>query len=111
MNSEKDKLLESLIGQSELKMPFPDFDQKVMESIRQSVSAEKERKSMITKSWFFFVIGLLLGSAAPVLVKYMQFPENINPQLVTLVIQIIISLIFLFVLERLISVTFRRRKQ
>jgi hypothetical protein len=94
---------------SKLEINFPDFEENVMDAIREKEASEKSVWKNIRWSWFFFLIGLALGLVATNLFSNIEFPflgENANISL--LIFEIVIVLIFATQFDKLIRFTFRK---
>lgn len=102
----KDELMKSLMQSSKLKMPFSDFESRVMLTIDQddkkSIAVLQDRK----KGMYFFMAGMLLGLVLNYLLSRSWRDFNINlPQQenALLVSQIIYALLILFFIDRLVK--------
>jgi hypothetical protein len=62
MNSDKEeKLIRGLMLKSEAKMPFSDFEDKLMEKIHLEEKSSRSFLKDVKLSWFFFSVGTLFG--------------------------------------------------
>jgi len=62
MNSDREeKLIRELMRKSEAKMPFSDFEDKLMGKIHQEEKVIRSFRKDIKLSWFFFAVGTLFG--------------------------------------------------
>lgn len=103
-----DQRLKQFIGESELEMPFDDFEDKVMHSIEETVSKKVRIKKMISRSWLFYILGLGLGIFTPNLIKFYEFPEKVNVGIVVLAFQVGFAIAALFFLEKLIRISLKK---
>ena len=102
----KDELMKSLMQSSKLKMPFSDFESRVMFTIDQhdikSIAVLQDRK----KGIYFFLAGMLFGVVLNYLLSRSWRDLNINlPQQenALVVSQIIYALLILFFIDRLVK--------
>lgn len=102
----KDELMKTLMQSSKLKMPFSDFESRVMQSIEQdekkAVAVLEDRKRGI----YFFLAGMLFGLGLNYLLNRSWKDLNFNlPQQenALLVSQIIYAILILFFIERLVK--------
>lgn len=62
MNTEnEDTLIRELMQRSVRKMPFADFEEKLMEQIHEKEETSRSFLKDIKLSWFFFIVGTLFG--------------------------------------------------
>ena len=54
----EEEKIKSLIRQSKLEINLPDFEDNVMDAIKEKKASEKSILKNIRWSWFFFIIGL-----------------------------------------------------
>ena len=106
----RDDQLRQFMKESELDMPFDDFEDKVMGSIEESLQKQRITTLLIKRSWFFYVIGLLLGFASTTLIGRMKIPEQYHPGLIIYSLQFLMAIAFLFGLERLIVFTMKHKQ-
>lgn len=93
----------NLIGESKLKMPFPDFDDTVMLKIEQAAKQKKKPSFTMVLSILFFFVAALLGI---LLIGSMQRTSFHLPDLTTgstvLLSEAAFVFLFLFQLEKYI---------
>ncbi|MBA7544962.1 hypothetical protein ES705_37324 [subsurface metagenome] len=106
-NNFEDPHLQELLSKNKKEMPFRDFEENLMLEIYK----ESERNRAIIKniklSWFFFAFGF--ASAIALTSVFSRFNESIlglSPDKIVLPIQLFLSLLFLFLLEKLIKISF-----
>lgn len=105
----EEKQLKKWIQHSKLEIKMPDFEEKVMDSIREKEASKKSVWRNIRWSWFFFLVGLALGLIATKLLSNFKFSlggENAN--LLLLIFEILIAIIFAAQFDSLIRFTFRK---
>ncbi len=105
----EEEQLKKWMQHSKLEIKFPDFEENVMDAIREKDASEKSVWRNIRWSWFFFLIGLALGLVATNLFSNIEFTiigENANISL--LIFEILIVLILATQFDKLIRVTFRK---
>ncbi|MBI9065353.1 MAG: hypothetical protein JEZ14_25440 [Marinilabiliaceae bacterium] len=111
--SEKDLFdpgLKSLLRESKLEMPFPDFEARLMETIKSDCVKRKSVLKDIRLSWLFFTIGSIFGLLAtfilPALnssilgidIQYLQYP-----------LMILVSVVIVWQLDAMIKITVRQK--
>lgn len=105
----EEKQFKKWMQESKLEIQFPDFDDNVMEAIREKQRSEKLIWKNIRWSWFFFFIGLVLG---PVVTKlFASFDLKIfgdKSNIAILGFEIIVIFILASQFDKLIRVTFRK---
>lgn len=57
----EDTLIRELMQKSVRKMPFSDFEERLMEQIHENEETSRSFLKDIKLSWFFFVVGTLFG--------------------------------------------------
>ena len=73
MNSEKgENFIQELMGKSGAKMPFVDFDDKLMHQIHKEANTSRLFLKNVKLSWFFFTVGTLFGLFLNVIVGEMN---------------------------------------
>lgn len=102
----KDELMKTMMQSSRLKMPFSDFESRVMQTIEQdekkAVAVLEDRKRGI----YFFLAGMLFGLGLNYLLSkswsdlQLNFPQQENALLAS---QIIYAVLILFFIERLVK--------
>ena len=106
----EEKDFKKIMEFSKLEIKFPNFEEEVMESIRKKEADEKSFWRNIRWSWIIFLAGLILGLITTSILSdfgLQYFGENSN--LVILVVEILIVLIFSLQFDNLIRLTFRRK--
>lgn len=106
-NNFEDAQLQELLSKSKKEMPFLDFEENIMLEIYK----ENERNRSIIKdiklSWLFFAFGFASGIAlTSVFSRFNESILGLSPDKIVVPIQLILSLIFLFLLEKLIKISF-----
>lgn len=111
--SEKDLFdpqLKSILRDSKLEMPFPDFEERLMASIKCDSVKRKSVLKDIRLSWLFFTIGSIFGLLAtfilPALnssilgvdIQYLQYP-----------LMILVSVLIVWQLDAMIKLTVRQK--
>lgn len=107
---QEEKLIRNLMKHSLTKMPFDDFEARMMDKIHQEKRQHESVLNNIRFAWIFFFFGLFLGLAVT------NMTANLNVQLygislkqVTLIIQIGIALVLLVQFEKLLDLSFRKK--
>jgi len=102
----EDKFIKELMGKSGVKMPFDDFEEKLMQEIRREANTSRSLLKDVKLSWFFFVVGTLFGLVLSIVVGEMNktifgFPA----QRLILIIQAIFVIFLLLQFDKLIRLT------
>ncbi|WP_339738260.1 hypothetical protein [uncultured Sunxiuqinia sp.] len=107
---QEEKLIRNLMKHSLTKMPFDDFEARMMDKINQEKRQHESVLNNIRFAWIFFFVGLFMGLAIT------NMTANLNVQLygiplkqVTLIIQIGIALVLLVQFEKLLDLSFRKK--
>ncbi|UIR56925.1 hypothetical protein LZQ00_03700 [Sphingobacterium sp. SRCM116780] len=102
----KDELMKHLLKSSQLKMPYSDFENRVMQTIEKedekAVSILQDRK----KGVYFFLAGMLFGLVLNyLLISYLHnfSIHQLQQENALLVSQLIYALLILFFVERLVK--------
>lgn len=106
---EKDRnhhTMKQIMTESLQQMPFSDFEDRVMDQIEKEEARKRIWMRHLRLSWVFFIIGSFFGIGLSVYVSYLapSLP-GINPDYVTLLIQIIIIAVVALNLESMIRYT------
>jgi hypothetical protein len=118
MNSDIENTTRDLLKSSLLNLPDQDFSNRVMERIRPEASPEKPVFSSISIAWIFAIFSLaLVPFGLSLFVKDFQtitIFSIINLTIDSTTLSIILSIFFasaiLFLLDRLVKLTFSRKK-
>ena len=107
---EDDKLIKDLMKHSALKMPFEDFEDRMMDKIYE----EKRQQTSVQKStriaWVFFFLGLFFGLLITSLTSTLDYQLiGIPLKKLAYLLQIGIALVLLFQLDWLLNLTFRKK--
>lgn len=107
MSKEKEDIfIKELMGKSGVKMPFDDFEEKLMQQIHREAKTSRSFLKDIKLSWIFFVVGTLFGLVLSIVVGEMNrtilgFPA----QILGLVIQAIVVIFLLLQFDKLFRLT------
>ena len=107
MNTEKEeRLICELMGKSEQKMPFADFEDKLMDQICKEAGNSRSFLKDVKLSWFFFIIGSCFGLFLSIIAG--QINETIlgfPAQRIILLAQVVFVILLLSQFDRLIELT------
>ena len=112
MNSDKeDKLIRELMLKSETKMPFSDFEDKLMEKIHLEEKSSRSFLKDVKLSWFFFAVGTLFGLFLSTIAvekngTILGFPS----QPVILLVQAVFVVFSLTLFDKLIGLTVKKQE-
>ena len=111
MNSDqKDKFIQELMAKSERKMPFDDFEERLMQQIHKEAKTSHSFLKDIKLSWFFFTIGTIFGLVLNILVAEMNKSVfGIPSQRLLLIVQVLFVMLLLFQIDRLVGLTKKLR--
>jgi hypothetical protein len=106
----EEKEFKKLMELSKLEMPFPDFEEEVMEAIRKKEAHDKSFWRNIRWSWFLFLCGLALGLVIMNLLSEVDLKYfGDKSQLVLLIVEIIIVAVFGLQFDNLIRITLGKK--
>ncbi|NPA36978.1 MAG: hypothetical protein GXO47_09030 [Chlorobi bacterium] len=109
-NSNKDDRLKELLGSSRLEMPFPDFEDKVMDRIKEEVREGKAIDKNLRLSWIFFALGTAFGLLLSVILSPSSIVFGFPVSKLAIPAYITGGTLFLLFLEQLFKFTFERKK-
>jgi hypothetical protein len=110
MMQEEEKLLRELMSKSEVKMPFPDFEDKLMERINREAQRSRSFLRDLKLSWFFFLVGTVLGIMITLFLTTLREPiYGIPPQRLLFIAESIFVVLLLTQLDKMIDLTKRKR--
>ena len=102
----KEKFVQELMAKSERKMPFDDFEDKLMQQIHKEANTSRSFLKDIKLSWFFFTIGTIFGLVLNILVAEMNTTIfGIPSQRLLLIVQVLFVMLLLSQFDRLIGLT------
>jgi len=110
MNAEmEERLIRELMEKSGRKMPFVDFENKLMEQIRKEADHSRSFLKDVKLSWFFFLVGSCFGLFLSVVAGQMNetilgFPA----QRLVLLVQVVFVILLLSQFDKLIELTRKR---
>ena len=113
MNSDqKDKFVQELMAKSERKMPFDDFEERMMQQIHKEANTSRSFLKDIKLSWFFFIVGTIFGLVLNILFAEMNTTIFGMPsQRLLLIVQVLFVMLLLFQFDRLIGLTKNTKQQ
>lgn len=107
---QEEKLIKNLMKHSLTEMPFQDFEDRMMDQIRQEQQQKKSVNNNLHLAWLFFFLGLFMG------LLITSLTVNLNEQIhgiplrkIALFVQFAIAVILLFQFDRLLNFSFRRK--
>ena len=102
----KDKFIQELMNKSERKMPFDDFEERIMQQIHKEAKTSRSFLKDIKLSWFFFIVGTVFGLVLNILVAEMNKTVfGIPSQRLLLIVQVLFVMLLLSQFDRLIGLT------
>jgi hypothetical protein len=102
----QDKFIQELMAKSERKMPFDDFEERLMQQIHKEAKTSRSFLKDIKLSWFFFTVGTLFGLVLNILVAEMNKTIfGIPSQRLLLIVQVLFVMLLLSQFDRLIGLT------
>lgn len=107
MKADKEELLiREMLNKSDEKMPFPDFEDKLMDRINKESASSKTWLKDIRLSWFFFLLGTLLGLIISFVFGNLHEPVyGIPPRWIIFIVESVCVVLLLSQFERLIEMT------
>ncbi|MEI6139719.1 MAG: hypothetical protein WCP85_10680 [Mariniphaga sp.] len=108
----KDKFVRELMEKSERKMPFDDFEERLMQQVYKEAKTSSSFLKDIKLSWFFFTIGTIFGLVLNILVAEMNKTIfGIPSQRLLLIVQVLFVMLLLSQFDRLIGLTKNPKRQ
>jgi hypothetical protein len=110
MNAEKEeRFIRELMEKSGRKMPFVDFENKLMEQIHKEADHSRSFLKDVKLSWFFFLVGSCFGLFLSIVAGQMNetflgFPA----QRMILLVQVVFVILLLSQFDKLIELTRKR---
>ena len=109
-NQREEQLLKDLMKYSLVEMPFPDFEDRLMDKIQQEKQDQQTVSGNIRVAWLFFFLGLFFGLLITNMTTDLDHLfHGIPAKEIALSLEIGISIILLFQFERLFGYTFRKK--
>ena len=106
----EEKEFKKLMEHSKLEMPFPGFEEEVMEAIRKKETRDKSFWRNIRWSWVLFLSGLVMGLIIMDLLAGLDLKYfGDKTKLVLLIIEIVIVAIFGLQFDNLIRITLGKK--
>jgi hypothetical protein len=106
----EDRLLKNLMKHAKQDFPFLDFEERMMDKIRQEKSQQESVSGSIRISWLFFFVGLFLGLLITDMVSNLdELIKGVPAEKIAFYLQIGIALVLLFQFEKLIGLTFKKK--
>ena len=107
----KEKFVQELMAKSEKKMPFDDFEDRLMQQIHKEANTSRSFLNDVRLSWLFFIIGTIFGLVLNILVAEMNTTIfGIPSQRLMLIVQVLFVMLLLSQFDRLIVLT-KKTKQ
>ena len=107
----KDNFIQELMAKSERKMPFDDFEERLMQQIHKEAKTSSSFLKDVKLSWFFFTIGTVFGLVLNIIVAEMNKTIfGIPSQRVVLIVQVLFVMLLLFQIDRLVGLTKNLRR-
>ena len=107
MNSEKkENFIHELMGKSGAKMPFIDFEDKLMHQIHKEADTSRLFQKNVKLSWFFFTVGTLFGLFLNIIVGEMNKTIfGLPAHRFVLIVQAIFVIFLLLQFDKLLRLT------
>lgn len=106
MSNEDDKLIREFMVKSESRMPFPDFEEKLMVRISAEAARSRSYARDIRLSWLFFLIGTILGTMITLFIGSLHEPIfGFPPQRVLYIAESVFVVLLLTQLDKLIGLS------
>lgn len=108
MEKKDEQFFKDLMCKSDLKMPFPDFEDDVMTQIEKNRDQQHVLSGNLKLSWAFFAIGTIFGIALSLILPTLDISVGvIGAESISLVFQICFVLFVMLQLESLLNSTKR----
>lgn len=108
---DKNDAFVDLMTKSKLEMPFSNFEDVVMQQIEEKTFKRNEISKQLKLSRFYFILGSLFGFVISIVLSNIEQPIfNINPNIITLIFQIIFVIIFFTQIESFLKINTNNSK-
>ena len=108
----KEKFVQELMAKSERKMPFNDFEDRLMQQIHKEANTSRSFLKDIKLSWLFFIVGTIFGFVLNILVAEMNTTIFGMPsQRLLLIVQVLFVMLLLSQFDKLIGLTKNTKRQ
>jgi hypothetical protein len=109
---QKEKFVKELMAKSERKMPFDDFEERMMQQIHKEANTSRSFLKDVRLSWLFFIVGTIFGLVLNILVAEMNTTIFGMPsQRLLLIVQVLFVMLLLSQFDRLIGLTKNTKQQ
>ncbi len=109
-SKQEDQFVKNLMKHSLEKMPFRDFEDRMMDKIYEEKQKGKSVSGSIRLAWLFFFLGLFLGLVITNITANLdQLIVGIPANKIVFYLQIGIAMVLLFQLDKLIDFSFNRK--
>ncbi len=112
MEELNDQKLKTLLKDSRVKMPFSDFESKLMGRVQTELKGRRSVLKSIRLSWLFFILGTLFGLSLNVLLPWMHLEfAGIGLQQLKYPLLLVTLVVIIWQLDEMIRLTVRQKKQ
>ena len=106
----EEKVLNNLMKQSLIKIPFADFEDRLMDKIYQEEHQQKSISGNIRVAWIFFFLGLFLGLLITSMTSNMSnLIQGIPVKEIAFILQIGIVVVLLFQFDKLLGYSLKNK--
>jgi hypothetical protein len=106
MKNDEEKIIRELMSKAEVRMPFQDFEEKLMGRITAEAYRSQSFARDIKLSWFFFLVGTILGIMITLLLGSLREPIfGFPPQRILFIAESVFVVLLLTQLDKLIGLT------
>ena len=106
----EEKLMNELMKNASVDMPFSDFEQRMMDKIQLESQNNKSVSKNIRLAWFFFFLGLFFGLLITNMTSNLDsLVEGIPMERIAFFTQAGIAVLLLFQLDKLIDFRFKKK--
>lgn len=107
-----EKKMKELIQQSQLEIPFADFEERVMQSVYKEEKSRLGILKNIRLSWLFFTIGALFGILATISLPHIkQSVLNFDMEYIQLPLLLVLSGAILWIMDAMLRFSFRNSRK
>jgi cytochrome c biogenesis protein CcdA len=107
----EEKEFKKLMECSKLEIQFPDFEEKVMESVRKEEALKKSFWRNIRWSWFLFLCGLVLGLTVTGILSEFEFDFlGQHSRFVIYGVELLIVIMLSLQFDNLVRITFGKKR-
>ncbi len=105
LDKNEEELFRNLMSNSNLKLPFSDFEDMVMVEIKEKEIGQNTTSKDLKLSWMFFVIGSVFGIAISILLPLLKKPIfGIRSEVIAVIFQMTFATLLFTQIENFVKI-------